>query len=171
MNIGIVSDSHDHAQALSEVSTALVAQGITTAIHLGDLCAPTMIDTLMAHGLIWHGVFGNNDTNQLELALRKLPQSSHVDILNADFRVLEIGDRLLFITHYPQIARIAAISGKYDAVFHGHTHRATQELIKTADGSRTCPLYNPGELYGTRYGACTYMICNTDDMSVTEHTL
>jgi uncharacterized protein len=171
MKIGVISDSHDHVHALIGACGALSTTGITTALHLGDFCAPFMVDVLTASGLQWYGVFGNNDGPSLDTALRTLRHNNTVDILRADFRELELDGRKLFLTHYPQIARIAAISGQYDAVFHGHTHIVADEVITTTDGSGSCPLYNPGELCGTRFGQRTYMVFDTDTLSATVHTM
>ena len=62
---------------------------------------------------------------------------------------LGVGQRPVAFSHFPAIARRAADSGLYQAVFYGHTHRRAQELLSGPNGD--CLLANPGDIEG-RHG-------------------
>jgi len=141
MRIAIFSDSHDHTENVTKALGIVQAQGITNGIHLGDFTTQPILDLLLASTLSWTLVRGNNDVNL------PIPQD--------DFQEVTFEGRKLFVTHYPQIARVAALSGKYDACLHGHTHIAAQETIGTT------LLANPGELCGRRYGKASFGIYDT----------
>jgi uncharacterized protein len=174
MQIAVFSDSHDHLDNLEKACAAVVARGITTGIHLGDFCAPFMIKPLIESDLTWYGVFGNNDGDRLGAFMQTLTATTdgkrQIDLVNADFRELEIDGLRLFLTHYPQIARISALSGQYDVAFHGHDHKAASTVVTAANGN-TCPIYNPGELCGARFGTATYGIFDTQTREFTIITL
>ena len=130
---------------------------ITEALHLGDFIAPFVVkEHLSPSKLNWTCVWGNNDGDQLRtIALA----SSNVDIAPSDFREIEKDGRKIFMTHYPEIGRIAALSGQYDAVFFGHNHTASQEVIEV--GEKKVLLVNPGEIYGMRTGKISFGIYDT----------
>jgi len=54
------------------------------------------------------------------------------------------GARVAFV-HYPDIAQELCESGKYDFVFHGHTHKPWTEVIGN------CTLLNPGNVANEIY--------------------
>lgn len=159
MLIAIFSDTHDHLHHMRTALDMVKEKGITTGIHLGDFCAPPAVELLADSGLKWYGVWGNVDGDRM-LAWERVKDKGTVDMVTTDFRELELEGRKLFLTHYPQIARIAALSGQYDAVFHGHNHQASTEVV-SAHGKETL-LANPGELCGIRYGTPTFGIYTTE---------
>lgn len=83
---------------------------------------------------------------------------------NGDFNLDQIPEKMemaldrknIAFTHFPDLARQLAKSGKYDLVFHGHTHRPWEEKI----GS--CRLVNPGEVAGQRFKP-TFAIYDTEN--------
>ena len=131
MKFAIVSDTHDNVANVNKVIDFLGKEKITTLLHCGDICSQETIDqaTTLFKGTI-HWVRGNGDFDlphipeKLELA----PDGTKV-----------------FFNHYPDIAKTAAESGKYDLVFYGHTHRPWVEQVGN------CILANPGELAGQRF--------------------
>ncbi len=154
MKIGIISDSHDRLDHLEKVVQLLRDQSISIVLHLGDFCAPFVLAWMAEQtDITWYGVWGNNDGDKL--AGYKLTANSKVDIASGDFRELLLHERQLFLTHYPEIGRIAALSGKYDVVLHGHTHVQASEVVVSASGEETL-LANPGEIYGMRTGTVGY---------------
>lgn len=168
MLIAIFSDTHDHMHHMRTAIDQLKERGITIGIHLGDFCAPPALELLADSGLHWYGVWGNVDGDRLMSWLR-IKDKGTVDIGTDDFHTLELEGRKLFLTHYPDIAKIAAISGEFDAVFHGHNHKAAAEMIKTNGGPHSETLLaNPGELCGFRYGTPTYGIYDTEQNTL-EH--
>jgi putative phosphoesterase len=156
MKIAIVSDTHDHTEYLQKAIEQITAGDIALGLHLGDYESSKILDQLGTSVIGWKGVWGNNDHHLAQVLLPK-----NLEIAATDFSELIFDDKKIFITHYPDIARIAALSGKYDACFHGHTHRVTQELI----GEKTL-LANPGEICGERFGNPSFGIYETENNSI-----
>jgi putative phosphoesterase len=155
MKIAVFSDSHDRVDNLDRAIAIAKEMGITQALHLGDLIAPFVVKENLANsGLQWTCVWGNNDGDKL---LAAAFATENVDLAEKDFREVEIEGRKLFLTHYPEIGRIAALSGQYDAVFFGHNHKASQEKIEKT------LLANPGEIYGMRTGKASFGVYTPDD--------
>jgi putative phosphoesterase len=84
--------------------------------------------------------------------------------LHGDFAELELDNKKIAVIHYPNIAETLALSGKYDAVFYGHTHK--HECREVND----CLLVNPGELMG-RFGSVSCAIYDTRNNTVEFHKL
>ena len=139
MKFAIVSDSHDHVNNFTKVINWLNQEKIKLILHCGDICNQETINEAIKNfkGEIKF-VRGNADFN-----LEEVPEKQQVTI----------GGKKIFFNHYPDIAKKAAESGKYDVVFYGHTHRPWEEKISSpSTGSgRVCRLVNPGELAGQRY--------------------
>jgi uncharacterized protein len=139
MKIGILSDTHDHVEETRNAISLLIENGAKQIIHCGDLCAPFMIDILSEFDIKIHCVFGNIDDRYL--TTKKAENSKNVK-LYGDIAELTIGERKIFVNHFPEISKIAAKSQSYDAVLYGHTHIAIMENIgKTL-------LLNPGDVMG-----------------------
>ncbi len=134
MKFAIVSDTHDNITNFNKAINFLNDQKIETILHCGDICNQESINEAAKNfkGQI-HFVRGNGDFN-----LDDVPEKME----------LELGGKRIFFNHYPEIAKKAAESGKYDLVFYGHTHRPWEEKIAN------CRLVNPGELAGQRYKPC-----------------
>lgn len=134
MKFAIVSDTHDNIKNFNKVIDWLNKENIKTILHCGDICNQSTVEEVVRN---FHGeikfVRGNGDF-ELHDVSEKME--------------LEIDGKRVFINHYPDIAKKAAESGKYDLVFYGHTHRPWEE--KVGD----CRLVNPGELAGQRYKPC-----------------
>lgn len=143
MDIAVLSDSHDRLELIEIAIGQLQEHGITTALHLGDYVMPYVMEILGNSGIQWYGVWGNNDGDRLA-GYQKAAASGRVDIVDADFREIELEGRKLFLTHYPSIARLAARTSDYDAVFFGHSHQDSQEYVGNT------LLANPGAVSGLR---------------------
>lgn len=153
MLIAVFSDSHDHLPNL-EVAIGMVKElGIKRGFHLGDVCAPFSVRLLTESGLQWQCVWGNNDGDKM--GGYQATAGSKVDFDTRDFREIKIEERRLFLTHYPEIARIAALSGSYDACFFGHNHRYSSEIIGQS------LLANPGEILGWRFKQPSFGVYDT----------
>jgi hypothetical protein len=152
--IAILSDSHDHLQTLEHVLEACRQAGAEVLLHLGDLVAPFMLDTIGRRfsGPV-HVVFGNNDGDGrlLQVIAFKHP---HVH-LHGIYAELEIGGRQVALVHYPEIARRVAQSGAFDLVCYGHNHE------KRLEPAGAGWLLNPGELMGLK-SAPTWALYDTD---------
>ena len=161
MQVAVFSDSHDNLDALRTAIGKCKDRGLTQAIHLGDYCAPFVMDVLGESSLQWVGVWGNNDGDRVRSLQTAGRYEGRIDIAADDFREHEVGGRRIFLTHYPQIGRIAALSGQYEAVFHGHTHLAAQEIVEVQE--KRVLLANPGEIYGKRFGKPSFGVYDSEN--------
>jgi hypothetical protein len=136
----VVSDSHDHINNLRRALALAAGRGASLLIHCGDLIAPFMLRELAAFGGPVHAVFGNNEgdillTVQVAAGLPNLT-------LHGQLGELTLEGRRVAFTHTPELARPLAGSGRFAAVFFGHTHAALSERVGG------CLLLNPGDLMG-----------------------
>lgn len=130
MKIAIISDTHDNMANLGKAIGWFHREGITLVLHCGDICTQRTMDWATAQ---FQGemkfVKGNGDYSL------DVPEK-----LEASVAGKRIG-----AVHFPDAARKMAESGKYDVVFHGHTHMPWEEKIGD------CRVVNPGELAGQRF--------------------
>ncbi len=163
MLVAVLSDIHEHTTNLLTALAMAEQLGCTHLFCTGDLATLTTFRTLREE---WpHGidlVFGNNEFDRHSFL--RLAELFHHTSHHSDAADIDLDSRRVFLTHYPQVAAQAARSGKYDAVFFGHTHRAEQQFC----GSTL--LANPGEIAGVR-SAPGFAVYNTTTNSLTFHSL
>ncbi len=124
MHIAVLSDTHDR------LPQGLLArlQPADEIWHLGDVCAPELLDEIRSLGMPVHVVLGNNETHNLwPLSL-----------------FLEREGWRFFLTHIPPQRAPSGV----DAVLHGHTHTPRDET--DAKGVRWL---NPGCISRPNRGA------------------
>lgn len=134
MKIGVISDTHDQIEQILEAIELFNEEKVELVIHCGDWCSPfaaarfSGLKCNSAKGRMHNraypdlcpikGVFGNNDGDKE--AHRK--KNGFIDYHDETIE-LNAGGRHIFVTHgHNMNAEDAAKSGKYDAVFSGHTH-------------------------------------------------
>ena len=141
MIFAIVSDTHDNIKNFNKIIDFLNTENIGTILHCGDICNQELVDeaTKRFKGKIFW-VRGNGDYE-----LPQVPETLEV----------ELGGKKIFFNHYPEIAKRAAESGKYDLAFYGHTHKPWEETIGK------CRLVNPGEVAGHHFKP-TFAIYDTE---------
>ena len=154
MLVALLSDIHDHTTHLLLALPAAGQEGCTHLLFMGDMTSASTFRTLREE---WkHGidlVFGNNE---YELGVfRKMADKWPQTTLHGDEAYLTLDGRRIFFTHLPWAATKAAESGKYEAVFFGHTHCAEQWNL----GSTL--VVNPGEVYG-RQGTPSIGVYDTE---------
>jgi uncharacterized protein len=98
-----------------------------------------------------HCVFGNIDDRYLTT----LKAAQYKINLYGEFAELGMEKRKIAVVHLPMFAQALAGSGKYDAVFYGHTHKAEKKRIGKS------LLLNPGEIMG-RLGKPSIAIYDTE---------
>jgi uncharacterized protein len=147
MRIAILSDSHDNVWKLDCIMPQLAEADII--LHCGDLCSPFVTKRLIegVRGKPVYIVWGNNDGDR-RLHMIVAAAAPNIQFVG-EFGDLNLDGVKVAVTHYPEIARPLAESGKYDLVCYGHDHKAHEEVI-----GRTL-LLNPGELHGL-FGRSTY---------------
>lgn len=145
MKVAVLSDSHDNTQNLRQALKRARDSGCEAIIFLGDFCAPPAFRIVAEEKLPTYFVFGNVDGEQ-SIISREAAVMQHVTF-DRDFLEFELSGKRIAICHRPEFAEGLAATGKYDVVFHGHTHTPRNEMIgKTL-------LANPGEILGSVSGA------------------
>jgi predicted phosphodiesterase len=146
MRLAILSDIHDRVGHLKTVLARLSALEPQAVLLCGDI---TRSDTLLAArlpGLPLAFCLGNCDKGEAP----RLRQTAADHGLGAwgDLGEWSLGpdEKPVAFTHFPAIAAKAAATGRYRAVFYGHTHRRASEEIETPSG--ICLLANPGDIEG-----------------------
>jgi len=138
MRLGILSDTHGHAQNTMDAVRMLKSLDVEELLHCGDLCS-TEIPRLLSQ---WptHYVFGNcdEDVRGMRLAIAAAGGLCH-----NWFGDITLGGRRIALLHGHEGKRFmqAIKSGDYDLVCYGHTHAAEHH-----QEGRTLVL-NPGALF------------------------
>ena len=146
MKIGIVSDSHDRADALARAVREAKALGAVQVIHCGDLIGTQTVRAALAVGLPMHLIHGNNLGDPISLARLARESGDQLRYHGADAR-LELGGQRVFVVHYPEYGYAMACTGDWDLVCCGHSHAAGVERVANVKGKQTW-LVNPGTVAG-----------------------
>jgi len=155
MRICILSDSHDHIPLLRTAVSDAKARGAEAILHCGDVVAPSTLGKLQAYGLPVYAIHGNNSGDLYMLSQLAHRPDSVIHYYGQD-AALTLAERHLFLVHYPHYARAMAITGDYDVVCCGHTHRAEIEQVTNIKGTTTL-ICNPGTVGGVG-AAPTYIL-------------
>lgn len=152
--LGLLSDSHGDVLMTRAAIASLLQRDVDAIIHLGDLCADTVLEELVS--LQTHSgrcvpafaVPGNMDDDPEELVRHGLRLNIHVA---HPALALTFGDRRI-LAHHGHIARVerAADDAGVSIVLHGHTHNVRDERVGEIR------FVNPGALHrAARYTAAT----------------
>jgi len=157
--IGLISDTHDNLQAITEAIKVFNSKGVGLVLHAGDYIAPFTCNAYRGLGCKLVGVYGNVDGERR--LLRERFSSMGFKVEN-DFEELEVDGVRIALLHgvYPQIVEALALSGKYQVVVHGHTH------IKRAERVGGTLVVNPGEACGYLYGVRSVALLDTATLKV-----
>lgn len=161
MKIALVSDIHDAKENLEWAIHSIESRGdIEAMLVLGDIVSS--FTALRIHECMLRiiGIFGNNEGDRVRMVRLLADTKGNFELRNREFDEVTLDGRLYYMTHYPELAENAAMSGKYKAVFHGHTHRMRNEIL---DGT---PIINPGEISGVVTGKVSYAMFETDTNKV-----
>jgi putative phosphoesterase len=156
MLIGILSDTHDHADIMKRAIDILTGAGAEFFIHCGDIGGQQVLDQLA--GVKAAFVWGNTDWQRLPL--QRYAQSLGICCYGAmgDF---ELGGKRIALLHgddSPLMQRLLD-SQKYDYLFHGHTHVRRDERV-----GRT-RVINPGALHRAKEKSVALLDLATDKLS------
>ncbi|OGZ85414.1 MAG: hypothetical protein A2599_02225 [Candidatus Staskawiczbacteria bacterium RIFOXYD1_FULL_39_28] len=141
MKLAIISDTHDNLKNFEKAINWFNKEGIELVLHCGDISSQETIDfaNKLFKGEIKY-VKGNADFNL------DLPDKDEMELkLESPLASSGRSSTKIAFTHFPDIAKKMAQSGKYDAVFYGHTHRPWDEKVGG------CHMINPGEMAGQFY--------------------
>jgi putative phosphoesterase len=158
MRIGILADTHDNLPMVDRAVAMLNGLSPGLVLHAGDFISPFVIPRLAALSCPCTGVFGNNDGDR-GLLVAKARESGRVKI-HGHFTTGILDGRAVALLHghEPEALEEIAGTGIFDAVIHGHTHRAS-----IGRRGRTL-IVNPGEACGYLTGRGTVAVLDTGTM-------
>ena len=149
MKIAVLSDIHDHLSQLEEALVKLKELQAEAIIFCGDLISPFTTGILAKANLPTYACLGNSDEDHI--GMMKMGGKKFTWFhLSQEFGEVELGGKKIAFCHYPKFGSLLAKSGEYDAVFYGHTHIATNEMIGNT------LLLNPGSLCGVNFEKSAY---------------
>jgi predicted phosphodiesterase len=151
MRLAILSDIHDQVSHLKQVLARLRPLAPDAIVLCGDITRSEALLAARLPGLPLAFCLGNCDRG--EAARLKATAAAHGLGAWGDLGIWDLGpdERPVAFSHFPAIARKAAASGLYRAVFYGHTHRRALESLEGPGELGACLLANPGDIEG-RYG-------------------
>jgi hypothetical protein len=141
MKIGVLSDTHDQGELIRQAVAYFNSQHVGLVIHCGDWVSPFILHFFQGLEAPLRGVFGNNDGDKFRHLAFKNQWGIDLEY-EERFLELEVDNRKIAVFHgdYQGIVDALVLCGKYDAVFHGHTHQKVNQHI-----GKTLSL-NPGSL-------------------------
>ncbi len=153
MLIAVLSDTHDNRNAIRKALGLAHDRGAAEVIHCGDLTSAAMM--YLFRGWTMDYAEGNMDRDAAEIraAVDRLGAGSSC---GAELHLERDGVRIA-VMHGNRAERLARAveSGKFDFIFHGHTHRRRDERI-----GRT-RVVNPGALGGAATGKYSFCLLDT----------
>jgi putative phosphoesterase len=153
MKLGIVADTHDNLDAIRKAVEIFNHERVEMVIHAGDFVSPFTEQPFRTLKAPLVGVFGNNDGDKP--LLKEKYREKGVGELHEDPYEFELAARKLIVTHKPQIVEALAVSGVYNVVVYGHTHKA---VIERKGSEKEALVINPGECCGYLMGKRTVAI-------------
>lgn len=161
MKVCILSDSHDNIPVLKAAVSAARDAGAEAVLHCGDVVAPSTLAKVQPFGLPVHVIHGNNTGDLYALSKLAHAPESGIEYYGMD-AAFSLGGQRIFLVHYPHYAKAMALTGDYDVVCCGHTHRSVIEPIENVKGGTTV-LINPGTVGGVA-ARPTYVMGDLDTL-------
>lgn len=156
MIVGILSDTHNRADAMSAAIELLRGRGARFVIHCGDVGTEHVLDYLA--GLNSAFVWGNNDWDRLELQR----YAQHLGITcYGSFGEFELGGKRFALIHgddFKLKQRLLA-EQRHDYLLQGHTHIPADTRV----GRVRC--INPGALYRAKRKTVALLNTETDELT------
>jgi len=146
VKICILSDSHDNRALLARAVEQALEHGIEAIIHCGDVVAPSTLSSIRHFGIPTHVIHGNNTGDLYTMGYIANKPDSCIHYHGQDAR-LQLAARNIFVVHYPHYAQGMALTGDWDLVCCGHSHKVCIEEVTNIKGNKTC-LVNPGSVAG-----------------------
>jgi uncharacterized protein len=153
MILVVMSDSHNNRQAVREALAIGRRRGAETILHCGDLGSPDLVS--LFRGWTLYMAIGNTDYEHaaLQAAVRALGNGS---VCGREIR-LEADKLRIAAVHGDRAGDLADLiaSGKFNFLFHGHTHRRRDSLIGTTR------VVNPGALGSVAMESRSFCLLDT----------
>jgi putative phosphoesterase len=153
MIIAVLSDTHDNRNAIRRALELARGRGAAEVFHCGDLVSAAVLS--LVRGWTLQYVSGNMDRDggEIRAAVERLGAGSGC---GGELHPQRDGLRIALMHGNRADALAAAVrSGKFDFVFHGHTHRRRDERI-----GRT-RVVNPGALGAAAVGKYSFCLLDT----------
>ena len=163
MKIAVISDSHDNREKFRQAAHIAKQQHAEAILHCGDIVAPSTLKEARDTSLPIHAIHGNNTGDLVMMNRISSKPDSLLNFYGQDAEI-KLGNRKIFIVHYPHYARAMALTGDYDLVCYGHDHTYHQSSVANVNGEQTL-LLNPGSVAGLD-GPASFMLVDLEDMSV-----
>ena len=158
MLIGVLSDSHGHAERTARAVQAFGEHGAELVLHLGDIETEAVIDELAsAHTRI---VFGNCDWDSERL--RRYAEALGVTVDHPMGRIEVAGKRIAWTHGHLDHLMAEALAAGVDYLFHGHSHEIRDERIGPTR------VINPGALFRARRYTAMLLDPASDTVSIIE---
>ena len=154
MRLGLISDTHDNIPKIREAIRRLNEHEVDLVLHAGDYISPFTAKPYTDLKAKMIGVYGNNCAEREKL--REVYATVGKEIVG-NFAEVEAGGRRIALLHGHDNALLNSIiaHGGYDAVVHGHDHKAkTEKRGTTLD-------VNPGEVCGYVTGRSSFAVLDT----------
>lgn len=168
--LGILSDTHGHAEACRAALDVLTEMGAQAFAHCGDVGEESVIDALAGHP-VWF-VWGNTDLDRARL--RAYAEDLGLQCLGNLGRFV-LGGKQFVLTHGDDAQRVAEVrlaaeqgrpvkgeARPDDYLLTGHTHVPHDRRV---GGLRWL---NPGALYRARTKTVALLDVTTDDLLLRE---
>lgn len=158
MLVGLISDTHDNVAMIRAAIKKLNDLDVGLVLHAGDYISPFTAKPYAELRAKMIGVYGNNCAEREKL--REVYAAAGKEIVG-NFAELDAGGRKIALLHGHDDALLRALiaHGTYDAVVHGHDHKA-----KVTKVGKTL-VVNPGEAGGWLYGKSTLAVLDTETLT------
>ena len=158
MKIGVLSDTHDSLSNVIYAVETMRECGVETVIHCGDLTDFEMLSRFEGFRLIY--LLGNMD--HASGTIVKMVQKMNPENFAGTVFTGQLDGVSVAATHSHIEGKIMELvqTRKYQWIFHGHTHRRRDEVI------RGTSIINPGALGGMSYGMATFCIVDLNAPAV-----
>jgi len=157
--IGILSDTHDHADWMAAGVRTLQQHGAEFLVHCGDIGGQECIDLLAGVPAVF--VFGNTDFDRPRLAR----YAASIDVpCYGNFADLELDGTKIAVLHGDdaRLKQRLLAAQEHDYLFQGHTHvRADTRVGRTR-------VINPGALHRAAVKTVATLDTAADKLSVFE---
>ncbi len=164
MLVAVISDTHDNIFAIKSLINVLREHRPSLIIHLGDIISPFAFRELLTYPGKFIVILGNNDGDKL--LLREIAMKAGATIREGPYEIVIDNKRVIALHGFGStentlnIIEALSLSGKYDIVLYGHTHRVdVRKVGKTL-------VVNPGECCGYLTGRKTFALLDTEKMDV-----
>lgn len=159
MKIAVLSDIHDHVRNLEKAIKVIKEEECEALIFCGDLCSFFTYEILVESNLDVYSVIGDAEVDNW---WTHIYDNAHT-FPGQEFGEVELEGRRIAFCHTPMFANTLAASRFYDAVFFGHSHRTSKQMLGNT------LIANPGAvcgIVGGKEGLASFMIYDTNNNSI-----